>query len=342
MTGTHARVLDVASFLPERVVRNSSSEAGNGHQFFAGVEERRFASPEYSSAEMGTAALRAVLARNEIDASELDLLICSTLLNDVYTPGIGTAVQHEVGASNAAVLHVDNGCCSWISSIATARAFIESGRYRTVAVVTVTNFVSRLEEFQNRPESAVLGDGASATLLTTGDATIVGAYDKAFGENWATLRVEPEAVAAGAPPYWARGSGPFTVDFDKKMLTRLFEVAMEKVPEAVDRALADAGRSHDEVAYLITHQPNASFLDQWRKRCGIEAPRVHDTLRRYGNMFHSSLPVTFADALDRGMVSTGDLIVFATFLNGGEMVSALVWEWNGRTSTPAQRRGTEE
>lgn len=321
--------------MPERVVRNdefqvSASELSDD-AFFAGVDERRFASPDYTSAELGTQALKTLLERNGIRATELDLIICSAQLNDVFSPGVGTAIQHAVGATSAAVVQVDNGCCSWVSSIDMARAYIDSGRYRRVAVVTATNFVSRLPEFQRSSESLVLGDGASATLLvaSSGEPTVLSVHERAFGENWGALRIEPDAVNGVDLPYWERGAGPLTVRFNKKMLLRLWEVAMERLPEAVDLALKEAGLGPGDVSCLLTHQPNTRYIDEWRKRCGIEPARSYDTLRHYGNMFQSNLPVTFAEARDKGVISTGDIVTFATFSHGGELASAMVWHWNG-------------
>lgn len=105
---TLTRVVDVVNFMPEKVVRNDDSAAsGNDlseNAFFAGVHERRFGWPDYTSAQLGTAALEKLLARNGVKASELDLIICASQLNDAFSPGTGTAVQHAVGASKAAVL----------------------------------------------------------------------------------------------------------------------------------------------------------------------------------------------------------------------------------------------
>ncbi|WP_308376291.1 3-oxoacyl-[acyl-carrier-protein] synthase III C-terminal domain-containing protein [Streptomyces sp. ISL-99] len=323
----------MVNFMPERVVRNSEAQAENSdlsdHAFFAGVHERRFAWPGYTSAQLGTAALKKLFERNSVRAADVDLIICASQLNDAFSPGVGTAIQHAVGATSAAVLQVDNGCCSWISSVNTAKAFIDSGHYRTIAVVTVTNFVSRLDEFQKSPESRVLGDGASATLLTVGEEpTILSIHEQAFGENWGALRVEPNSVDGMQIPYWADGSGALTVKFDQNMLARLYAVTMEQLPRAVDVALEKAGVDNKDVAYLITHQPNDKYVAEWRKRCGFDDSRAHDTLSKYGNMFQGSLPVTFADALDKRMVSPGDLIAFATFSHGGELVASMVWRWN--------------
>jgi 3-oxoacyl-[acyl-carrier-protein] synthase III len=319
--------------MPERVVRNTELDSEDSelsdHTFFAGVHERRFAWPEYTSAQLGTAALSKLLERNNVDAAAVDLIICASQLNDAFSPGVGTAIQHAVGASSAAVLQVDNGCCSWISSINTAKAFIDSGHYRTVAVVTVTNFISRLEEFQRSPESQVLGDGASATLLTVGtEASILSVHEQAFGENWGALKVEASAVDGMEIPYWADGSGALTVKFDQKMLARLWVVTMEQLPRAVEIALEKAGVRNEDVARLITHQPNEKYVTEWRKRCGFDDSRAHDTLSVYGNLFQGSLPVTFADALEKNLISPGDLIAFGTFSHGGELVASMVGRWN--------------
>ncbi|MFD0384188.1 3-oxoacyl-ACP synthase III family protein [Streptomyces stramineus] len=317
--------------MPERVVRNSDlarAEDGLSDHAFLGVNERRFASPDYTSAELGIEALNKLLGRNDVRADELDLIIVSAQFNDTFSPGVGTAIQHGVGATSAAVLHVENGCCSWVSSVITARAFIDSGQYKKIAVVTVTNFVSRLEEFQKSPESFVLGDGASATLLTVGEPTVLSVHEQAFGENWAALRVEPDAVDGVELPHWERGSGPLTVKFSPSMLARLWAVTMECLPTAMATALDKAGLTSDDVSCLITHQPNEKYIAEWRKRCGIDDARTHDTLSHYGNMFQSSLPVTLADALDKKIISSGDVIAFATFTHGGEMVSSMVLRWN--------------
>nr|WP_042178764.1 3-oxoacyl-[acyl-carrier-protein] synthase III C-terminal domain-containing protein [Kibdelosporangium sp. MJ126-NF4]CEL13404.1 3-oxoacyl-[acyl-carrier-protein] synthase, KASIII [Kibdelosporangium sp. MJ126-NF4]CTQ99093.1 3-oxoacyl-[acyl-carrier-protein] synthase, KASIII (EC 2.3.1.41) [Kibdelosporangium sp. MJ126-NF4] len=330
MTMAAARVVDTVAYMPDRVVTNQVAPGGAHDPFFDGVLERRFAWPDFSAVDLGTHALRSLLDRTGVAAGELDLIICSTMLDDVLNAGIGSAIQHRVNARAAAVLHVDTGCCSWVSSIDTARAFIESGRYRKVAVVTVTNFISRLTEFQQAPESQTLGDGASATLLVADtSSTICSVHEQAFGENWGTLRVEPDVVDGVELPYWQAGAGELKVRFNEQMLVKLWRFAMEKVPDAVSIALKDAGLSADDVSLLITHQPNAAFIEAWQQRCGIGAERGHNTLAKYGNLFHGSLPITFADALDHGKVAADDVIAFATFTNGGETVSAMVWRWTG-------------
>jgi 3-oxoacyl-[acyl-carrier-protein] synthase III len=304
----------------------AKSELDN-NVFFKGVLRRRFASPEYQSASLGAEALSRLLKRTGTKPEALGLILYSCIFNDHFWPGIGPALQHQAGARGAAVLNVDTGCCSYLSMLNTARAFIESGMYDTIAVVTVTNFISRLPEFQNSKRSWVLGDGASATLLVNGKSSFLANYERSHGENYGLFVFQPDLADGRFLNYWERGAGPITVNFSKDMIDSIGANALALVPDAVKKCLDKAGLSTDDVALLITHQPNAFYLQEWRNRIGIGAPRVHDTLENYGNLFQSSIPVTLADALENRKIQSGDALVLGAFSNGGDFVSSLAIRW---------------
>jgi 3-oxoacyl-(acyl-carrier-protein) synthase III len=329
-----AQIVDVVSFLPEHIIENAKlSESYEGKSeldnnvFFKGVSRRRFASPEYQSSDLGTKALNRLLERTGTKPEALDLILCSCILSDHFWPGIGPALQNNVGACRATVLNIDTGCSSYLSMLNTARAFIESGIYNTVAIVTVTNFISRLPEFQNSKQSWVLGDGASATLLINGESSFLASYERSHGENYGLFVFQPDIAEGRFLNYWERGCGPITVNFSRDMVDAISSNALALVPDAVQKCLAKAGLTADDVSLLITHQPNAFYIREWRNRIGIGEPRVHDTLEHYGNLFQSSIPVTLADALEKRKVQSGDVLVFGAFSNGGDFVSSLAIRW---------------
>jgi 3-oxoacyl-[acyl-carrier-protein] synthase III len=327
-----AQIVDVVSFMPERIVDNtkvisSSEDELEKNPFFKGVKQRRFASPEYQSADLGTHALKKLLERTETKPEELDLILYSCIFNDFFCPGIGSAIQHQVGANRATVLNIDTGCSSYLSMLNTARAFIESGLYKTIAVVTVTNYISRLSELQNSKRYSVLGDGASATLLVDGQSSFVASYERSHGEHYGLLVGQPDLVDGRFLNYWESGSGQITINFSQEMLDTLRSNALRLVPEAVSKCLYQAGLSSDDISLLITHQPNVFFIKEWRERIGIGEPRVHDTIECYGNLFQGSIPVTLADAIEKNKVQSGDLLALGTFSNGGDFVSSTVIRW---------------
>jgi 3-oxoacyl-[acyl-carrier-protein] synthase III len=199
--------------------------------------------------------------------------------------------------------------------------------YKTVAVITVTNYVSRLAEDQYSKQYSVLGDGASATLLVDGKSSFVASYEHSYGEHYGLLAVQPDPIDGRFLNYWESGSGQLNIAFSQEMLDSLLLNALRLVPDSVSKCLFKAGLSSDQISLLITHQPNSVFLKKWRNRIGIREPRVHDTLEYYGNLFQGSIPVTLADALEKNKVLSGDLLALGTFSFGGEFVSSTIIRW---------------
>jgi 3-oxoacyl-[acyl-carrier-protein] synthase III len=329
-----AQIVDVVSFMPERVVVNdqlcsdlSTEDLLNNDSFFYGVKQRRFASPEYQSSDLGINALKLLLEKTDTNPESLDLILYSCMFSDYFWPNIGPSIQNAVGANRATTLNVDTGCSSYLSMLNTARAYIESGIFNTVAIVTVTNFVSRLPEFQKSKKSWVLGDGSSATLIISGESSFVGNYERSHGENYGLFVFQPDMVDGTFRDYWERGCGPITVNFSPDMVTSIRRNALELVPDAVQKCLININCSSDDISLLITHQPNAFFIKEWRDKIGVKESNVHDTLEFYGNLFHSSIPVTLADAISKNKVQNNDLIMLGTFSNGGDFVSSVAIRW---------------
>lgn len=327
-----AQIIDVVSFMPECIIDNSTFYKQDNdplaeNPFFRGVKERRFASPQYLSEDLGTKALEKLLQRTDTDPHDIDLIISTCIFSDTYWPGIGPALQHRVKADRANILNIDTSCSSFLSGLNIAQSFIESGKYKKIALVTVTNFISRLPEFQVSRRSSVLGDGATATLIVAGESSFVTSYERSKGEYYGLFRFEPEMVDGRFLNYWERGCGPITVNFNPEMVEAIRRNALELVPEAVKECLAQANMTPKDISLFITHQPNTLFISEWRERVGVTAEQSHDTLEIYGNLFQGSIPVTLADAIEKGRVKSGDIIAMGTFSNGGDFVSAMILRW---------------
>ncbi len=334
-----ARIINIVNYMPEKIVDNKQlwavlqKEKPHGDKlkdsaFFKGVDQRRFASPDYTSEELGIRVLNKLLEDSEFKANQLDLIICTCIFTDTYWPGIATAVQQGVGANNASIMNLDTSCASFLTSLNTANAFIKSGIYENVAIVCVTNFISRLPEFQKSPRSFVLGDGAIAALMTRDDKpSIIASFERSYGENYGLMRFEPDLVEGVFHNYWERGCGPITVNFTREMVKKIRDNALAVVPRAVLACLENAKMSTDDVNILITHQPNQMFLDEWRQRIGILPPRTHDTLAIYGNLFQGSVAVTLADGIEKNIIKSNDIVVIGTFSNGGDFASAMIIKW---------------
>ncbi|KTD06385.1 3-oxoacyl-ACP synthase [Legionella gratiana] len=334
-----ARLVHVVHYMPERIINNAQlmqqlinegvlspeQDALIDNPFFKGVEERRFASPDYSSADLGECVLKKLLHETGLAADKLDLILISCIFNDSFWPGIASTVQFRTGAKQASFIHIDTSCCSFITGLRTAASYIKSGQARNVAVLTVTNFISRLPEFQKSPRSFVLGDGATAALMRLDNRdSILAVCERSFGQNYGLMRFEPDMVGGVFYNYWERGCGPITVNFTKELLDQIRSNALSIVPNMIAEALKQASLAINEVDCFITHQPNEFFIRSWRERIGIEDKQAHDTLKKYGNLFSGSISVTLADALEIKRLRAGDRVALGTFSNGGDFGASII------------------
>jgi 3-oxoacyl-[acyl-carrier-protein] synthase-3 len=328
-----AQIIDIARFMPEKVVRaedlmNAGDDPLVQNEWFRPPAERRFASPQYSTAELGAKALAKLIERTGIKAEDIDLILCSSVLTDLLTTGSGSKIQALVNAVNASAIQIDTGCTSYLSMLNIARAFIESGMYKKIVIVTSTNFISRLSDFRDSPKSRVLGDGASATLVVPGQASILSSYERSHGENFGLLTCSPQKQSSGeAKDYWEPGAGSLEVAFSIRMVERLRKNAIDLVAGAVKKVLSDANVQTKDVDLLVTHQPNLGLMQEWRDVIGIQKPKVFDTFNQYGNLFQGSIPVTLSEAIDQEKMKAGDLVCLGTFSNGGDFVSAMLIRW---------------
>lgn len=334
-----AELVHITHFMPERIINNEefyqqliasgtqelNKDELKDHHFFRGVLERRFASPEYSSADLGSLVLKKLLTETGFGAEQLDLIIYSCILSDNFWPNVGSTIQYRCGAKHASIMHVDTSCASFLTALNTAQAYIAAGIYKSVAVLSITNFISRLPEFQKKLRSFVLGDGAIAALLVNSKkSSIMASFERSFGENYGLMKFEPEQNAGQVSNYWERDSGPITVNFSFDQLEKIRENALRIVPFAINEVLSRAKLSIENINLLITHQPNEIFLTAWRQQLDVKPAQVFDTLAMYGNLFQGSVAVTLAEAVAQKKIKANDVIALGAFSNGGDFVSSML------------------
>ena len=100
-----------------------------------GIKQRRKAAPDEYTSLFAVRAARQALERAQLDASEIDLLICATCTPDQILPSTGCLVQAEIGAHNAAAMDLVAACSGFLYGLTYANAMIQTGQVRHALVV---------------------------------------------------------------------------------------------------------------------------------------------------------------------------------------------------------------
>ena len=101
--------------------------------------------------------------------------------------------------------------------------------------------------------------------------------------------------------------------FPKMNGRHVFINAVEKMPEAVNTALAQNQFTIEDVDHLIPHQANDRISLMVAKKLGIPVEKVIRNIDHVGNTTAASIPIALDEALKGGRIKEGDLIVLNSF-----------------------------
>jgi 3-oxoacyl-[acyl-carrier-protein] synthase-3 len=107
---------------------------------------------------------------------------------------------------------------------------------------------------------------------------------------------------------------------------QVFKYAVRKMFELSSELLSRNGLKVDDVSLLIPHQANRRIIDATAERLGLTEERVVINIQKYGNTTAATLPLATGDAIAKGRLKRGDLVLFAT-VGAGYTAGAALWRW---------------
>ncbi|MBY0307398.1 MAG: hypothetical protein K2Q09_01520, partial [Phycisphaerales bacterium] len=120
------RIAGSGSMVPGRVVPNAQIAAlcGSDDEWIfqrTGIRERRICDPKRgeSNATLCAGALRHALESAGAAPTELDLIICGTITQDMRCPSTACLVASELGCGTAAAWDLGAACCGFVYSLNT-------------------------------------------------------------------------------------------------------------------------------------------------------------------------------------------------------------------------------
>src|SRR5204863_321927 len=126
-----------------------------------GIRERRIAAPEEAFTDLALPAARAALAQADVEAADLDLLLCATVTPDMMFPTSSALLADTLGASDAAAYDLLAGCTGFMYALVQAYGMIAAG-LADRALVVGGDVLSRILDWTDRSTLVLFGDGAGS------------------------------------------------------------------------------------------------------------------------------------------------------------------------------------
>lgn len=307
-------ILGFGAYLPSRVVTNAelASRLECGADWIldvSGIEERRYAGPEESTASMGVTAAHQCLECAGVKSSELGMILVSSGSSERRFPGPASTIAHQLGVDGIPAIDLPIASAGSLFGMALARSLCAiHGNILVIASEKMSAIVSR-EPIQ-RGVAPLFGDGAGACLIGPEDSPVrivdsVIRSDGAFAED---LRL----------------------DFDSALEMNGRSVILQasrKIPSAIQEVLGRNGSPASAVKIFLMHQANQNLMDRAARALEVEASRFYSNIGRYGNTSSASMLIAGAEWWSDPGPNKGDLICFAAFgagFNWGALLAQAV------------------
>lgn len=351
------RFAGTGSYLPERVVPN---EAFLSSQFYqqdgtpvsddpetvirkfskiTGIKERRWIEPGQVTSDLGFFAAKRALESAGSDPESVDIIICAQNFGDIaegtnrgdLIPSVASRIKQKLDIKNpyCVAWDINFGCPAWILGLVQARNWLLTEGGRRALVIGVET-LSRVSDPHDR-DVMIFADGAGAVLLEVCDEGECGGLMNHLTRT--DTEVHNRLLRMGASYGPDVPAGNLYVKMDGH---RLYEYAIETVPDALSSLLRQAGLIPSDIKMLLIHQANTKMLESITRRFfrqfGQESwpddflPLIVSWM---GNNAVASVPVLL-DRILRGeepgySLKKGDKILLAA-VGSGMSVSAMIAE----------------
>lgn len=318
------KICGTGSYVPEKTVSNDqlalivdTSDAWIRER--TGIARRHIAEKD-TVVSMGAKAAERALENAGISPEEIDLILLATSSSNVIFPSGACAIQHEIGAVNAAGLDVSAACTGFVSVFQIGQAYIQTGMARTVLLIGADS-MSRLVDWKDRSTCILFGDGAGAAILRAekSEERVCSVLHSDGAKGWTLTcdsrhRDGDRDLSADASTYIRMDGG------------EVFKFALTRVPEAVREVLQKAELTAEDISWFLLHQANMRIIDGVARRLRIGMERFPINMEEYGNTSAASIPILMDEMNRSGKLQKGQKIVISGF-GAGLTWGASVFEW---------------
>ena len=301
------KIKGTGSVLPKKIVTNDmlSEFLDTSDQWIAsrtGVRSRKVISDEKLEDMAGEAALLA-LEDAGMNAGNLDLIICSNVVNEYITPQLSCIIQGGIGAS-CPCMDINCACAGFLYALDIAESYNKAGKARNVLIVCAEE-PTRMTAWTDRRTCVLFGDGAAAVVLGEGEGIkgISLSAASATDKLWQYRVLQPT-------PYITKEEHDVPLQMKGQ---DVFKFAVKAAGKDISKTLSDAGVRPDDVDWYLVHQANIRIIEAIQDYLEQPESKFPVNIYDHGNSSSSSCPILLDENRRKGLLREGDIVVLSAF-----------------------------
>jgi len=304
------------------------------------IAERRYITDDLKTSDMAFFAAEEAIKSAGIDKEELDYIIVANNFGDTqfdnrasdHVPSLASKVKHKLEIKNPETVAYDLtfGCPGWLQGVIQADYYIKSGDAKKILVIGA-EVLSRISDPHDR-DCMLYADGAGAVVLEAKESdTPIGILaHKTRSDTYSHAGLLH--MGKSYNPEFENKSDLFL----KMNGRRLYQYALDTVPQSIKACLDKANLSINDVSKVLIHQANGKMDDAILKRLYalynvVELPEnvMPMTIATLGNTSVATLPTLFdlilKNKLENHSLNKDDIIIFAS-VGAGMNINAVIYK----------------
>lgn len=304
-----------------------------------GIEERRYASDNQVTSDLGFIAAKNAIENSKIDPETLDYIIFAHNFGDVKSgtiqsdavPSLASRVKNLLQIKNNFCVGYDLlfGCPGWIEGVIQANAFIKSGIAKRCLVIGAET-LSRVTDPHDR-DSMIYADGAGAIILEANEED----DDSGIKSHISASHTykEKDFLNFGKSYNTDNCSDTRYIKMDGR---KIYEFALINVPDAMKKCLDQSGYTIDQLDKIIIHQANEKMDEAIVNRFYqlYDTPPPPDimpmVISKLGNSSVATIPTLLTMILNNELpahsIKKNDIVLFAS-VGAGMNINAFVYKF---------------
>lgn len=314
-----ASLKSIASYVPEQILSNCDLEKiiDTTDEWITrrtGIKERRIASKDESTSDLGTKAAIKAIERANLKPQDIDAILVATLSPDYFTmPSTACKIAANLGLNGITAFDISAACSGFIYLLEQAKALVESGLKKNVLIIGAEK-ASSIMDYTDRSICILFGDGAGAGVVSLDENNpIIDVHTASNGNYGDLLMTERSQESKEASSLAMRMKG-----------NEVFKIAVQTLSNDVVEILSKNQILPEQIDLFIPHQANLRIIKAVQERLNLNDEKCVVTVQKYGNTSAASIPMAMNDAYEEGRLKKGNLILLDAFGGGFTWGSALL------------------
>ncbi len=295
-----------------------------------GIYERRFADENTCSSDLCFAAAERLIEDNNIDRSEIDLLVFISQTPDYRMPATSVLLQDRLRLPNSVIaFDINLGCSAFIYGLSVVFSMMGNKGIRK-ALLLDGETRSKVYSPKDRRSAFLFGDGGVAALIER---------DEKFGNSFISLNSD----GSRGDLIKINGGGyrhPSSIETLKERVVDeygnirsdeqgymnggdVFNFVIREIPKDIKRIADFSGINLNDLDYYVFHQANNFINSYLAKKLKLDTDRMPSTIAKYGNTSSVSVPLTITDRL-KGKLDGNHLLLLSAFGVGMTWATAII------------------